>query len=100
MLFRSDFTGHEYGQQLVADLLIHGWDLARAIGADESLDPDLVTFALTLRDTFAAGRKRGSFAPPTGETPADSSAQARLLHLTGRQPSPSTPPDTATTWRP
>ena len=93
-------TGAQLLEMRVLDVTVHTWDLARAIGADESLDPALVTFALTQRDTFEAGRKRGSFTPPTGETPADSAAQARLLHLTGRQPSPSTPPDTATTWRP
>ena len=38
----GDVTGEEYARQLVADLLIHGWDLARAIGADETLDADLV----------------------------------------------------------
>ena len=93
-------TGAQLLEMRVLDVTVHTWDLARAIGADESLDPDLVAFALTLRDTFEAGRKRGSFAPPTGETPADFSAQAWLLHLSGRRPSPSTPSDTATTWRP
>jgi uncharacterized protein (TIGR03086 family) len=93
-------TGAQLLEMRVLDVTVHTWDLARSIGADESLDPDLVSFALTLQDTFEAGRKRGSFAAPTGETPADSSAQAWLLHLSGRQPSPSTPFDTATTWRP
>jgi uncharacterized protein (TIGR03086 family) len=32
----------EYALQLFADHLIHAWDLARAIGADEALGPDLV----------------------------------------------------------
>jgi uncharacterized protein (TIGR03086 family) len=32
----------EYVSQLYADHLIHAWDLARAVGADESLDPELV----------------------------------------------------------
>jgi hypothetical protein len=70
----------------VLDIAVHTWDLARAIGADESLDPDVVAFALTLQDTFDAGRQRGAFAPPPGKTPADSSAQARLLYLAGRRP--------------
>ena len=32
----------EYVSQLFADHLIHAWDLARAVGADERLDPELV----------------------------------------------------------
>ena len=83
-------AGERTGGQLlgmrVLDIAVHTWDLARAIGADESLDPDVVTFALTLQDTFDAGRQRGAFAPPPGKTPADSSAQARLLYLSGRRP--------------
>src|SRR6201984_3284897 len=37
----GDFPGREYAQQLLADHLIHAWDLARAIGADERLPPGL-----------------------------------------------------------
>jgi hypothetical protein len=70
----------------VLDVTVHTWDLARSIGADESLDPDTVAFALTLRDTFEAGRDKRSFAPPPAETPTDFSPQARLLHLSGRRP--------------
>jgi len=38
----GDVPGHEYAMQLFADLLVHGWDLAHAIGAEERLDPELV----------------------------------------------------------
>src|SRR4029450_6940131 len=31
----------EYVSQLFADHLVHAWDLARAVGADERLDPEL-----------------------------------------------------------
>ena len=80
-------TGAQLLEMRVLDVAVHTWDLARAIGADDSLDPDVVAFALTLQDTFEAGRQRGSFAPPPGETPADFATQARLLHLLGRRPS-------------
>lgn len=83
-------VGERTGAQLlgmrVLDVTVHTWDLARAIRADESLDPELVAFALTLQDTFDAGHQRGSFAPPPGPAPAGSSAQVRLLYLLGRQP--------------
>lgn len=82
----GDRTGAQLLEMRVLDVAVHTWDLARAIGADESLDPDVVAFALALQDTFEAGRARGSFAPPPGETPADPSAQARLLHRLGRRP--------------
>ncbi len=38
----GDLPGSEYATQLFADHLIHAWDLARAIGADECLDEQLV----------------------------------------------------------
>jgi uncharacterized protein (TIGR03086 family) len=79
-------TGTQLLGMRVLDIAVHTWDLARAIGAGESLDPGVVAFALTHQDTFDAARQRGAFAPPPGNTPADSSAQARLLYLTGRQP--------------
>ena len=79
-------TGAQLLEMRVLDVTVHTWDLARSIGADESLDLDVVAFVLTLRDTFEAGRERGSFAPPPEEVPADFSAQSRLLHLLGRRP--------------
>jgi uncharacterized protein (TIGR03086 family) len=39
----GDQPGREYALQLAADHLVHSWDLARAIGADETLDADAVT---------------------------------------------------------
>jgi uncharacterized protein (TIGR03086 family) len=83
-------TGERTGAQLlemrVLDIAVHTWDLARAIGAGEALDPDVVAFALTHQDILDAARQRGAYAPPPGKTPAGSSAQARLLYLAGRRP--------------
>jgi uncharacterized protein (TIGR03086 family) len=38
----GDHPGAEYAWQLFVDHLIHAWDLARGIGADDQLDPELV----------------------------------------------------------
>jgi uncharacterized protein (TIGR03086 family) len=66
------------------DVLVHTWDLARAIGADETLDADLVAWAeANLANSFGDMLDLpGVFAPPAGATPAD--VQARLLHRLGR----------------
>src|SRR5262245_11284419 len=81
----GDFPGREYAMQLFADHLIHAWDLARAIGADERLDPELVD-ACTAWFTPIEGacRSAGAIAarPPV---PDGAGAQTRLLAMFGRR---------------
>ena len=81
----GDFPGSEYTLQLFADHLIHAWDLARAIGADERLDTELVASCATwfgaVEDAY---RSAGAIAarPPV---PSDADAQTLLLARFGRQ---------------
>lgn len=75
----------EYLAQLFADHLIHAWDLARGIGADEELDPDLVgecyRRSLPHEEMMRASGVFGSrVVPPAGAGP-----QERLLALYGRR---------------
>jgi uncharacterized protein (TIGR03086 family) len=82
----GDISGQEYITQLVCDQVIHGWDLARALGADERLDADLVDFALGYFLPQAdAWRAAGVFGPKV-DVPEGAGAQAELLALSGRQP--------------
>ena len=81
----TDAPGSEYLTQLVIDLGVHGWDLARAIGADDTIDPDLVAVANEWVDQNAdlvAGS--GVFGEPI-DAPADASPQAKLLAKLGRR---------------
>jgi uncharacterized protein (TIGR03086 family) len=79
----GDMPGAAYLKQMAIDSVIHAWDLARAIGADETLDPELVDFAFDeLRRAAEDWRAGGAFGP--AKEPADQSNQARLLALTGR----------------
>jgi len=79
----GDVPGAEYLRQMAIDSVIHAWDLARAIGADETLDPELVDFAYeALRESAEDWRSGGAFGP--AQHPADDSPQSRLLALTGR----------------
>ncbi len=77
---------------LIGDLLIHSWDLARSVGADEALPPDAVeatTIGLhhvppeLLRGTNPLGQKMMAAAV---EVPADASPKDRMLAFTGRRP--------------
>lgn len=69
-----------------ADLLIHGWDLARALGLDERLDPDEVARVHDLAKGFGdAMRQPGAFGPEV-EPPPDANEQERMLAFLGRNP--------------
>lgn len=81
----GDVPAENYCREMTMDATVHSWDLARAIGADEQLDPDLVTDALVMVeprvDAFGAS---GLFAPPIA-VPSDADPQTRLLALLGRR---------------
>jgi len=79
-------TVAEYLREQVSDVAIHTWDLARAVGADETLDPELVEAVWSVfepqKETLAAS---GLYAPPV-PLPEDAPMQHRLLAVTGRDP--------------
>lgn len=69
------------------DVLVHGWDLARAIGVDDTL-PEAAVQAAQMgldRAPEAMLRSPGVFGPAV-EVPADASAQDKLIGFVGRQP--------------
>jgi uncharacterized protein (TIGR03086 family) len=77
-------TVEAYLREQVADVTIHAWDLARAVGADETLDDELVRAVWTVfepqRDALEAS---GLFASPV-PVAEDAPLQSRLLAITGR----------------
>lgn len=82
----GDASGEEYLSQITSDVAIHTWDLARAIGADERLDPDLVAFVHDyLAPQVEQWRAAGAFAAAT-EVADDADAQDKLLAMVGRRP--------------
>jgi uncharacterized protein (TIGR03086 family) len=81
----GDFPGWEYAMQMIADHLIHAWDLARAIGADEQLDTALVASCATWFDSAEdAYRSAGAIGarPPVA---SDADTQTVLLARFGRR---------------
>jgi uncharacterized protein (TIGR03086 family) len=81
----GDTPAADYITQLTGDFVVHGWDLARAIGADERIDPELVDFVR--RETEPQAEllaASGLFDPPV-DVPEDADAQTRLLAMFGRR---------------
>ena len=81
----GDRSGRALLDMRIMDFTLHAWDLARAIGSDERLDPDLVARLGDVLPAMVAelsewGYFRAAFGPP----PDDASPETRLLHLTGR----------------
>ena len=81
----GDFPGREYAMQLFADHLIHAWDLARAIGADEGLDPELVGTCATWFAAMEDGYRSAGVIADRPPVPDGADAQTRLLAMFGRQ---------------
>jgi uncharacterized protein (TIGR03086 family) len=76
----------EYISQLVADHLIHGWDLAAATGQARDLDPELVSeVAAWFRNREDIYRSSGAIAARP-ESDGVGSPQAELLIAFGRNP--------------
>lgn len=72
-------------QFLCADLVVHAWDLARATGQDERLDPDEVhNLYEAMLPMDEAIRAPGAFGPKV-EPPPGADEQTRLLCFLGRQ---------------
>lgn len=81
----GDHSGRYYIGQVLSDHVIHAWDLARAIGADEQQDAGLVRFAYDeLVPQFEQWRSAGAFGPRV-EVPADADLLTKLLAEAGRR---------------
>jgi len=80
----GDVPGSEYAMQLFADHLVHGWDLAVALGRPAALDPDDAAAALAWfaerEDPYRAAGMIGPRVP----TPPDADPATRLLAAFGR----------------
>jgi uncharacterized protein (TIGR03086 family) len=78
----GDMPGRQLLVQLVADCVVHSWDLATAIGVDPGLDEQLIVYLpLMQKDAVYA---YGWFKPPASPLPEGATALERLLHLLGR----------------
>ena len=83
-----DMPGSQLLGFRVGDLLVHSWDLARAIGADETLDPEIVAVvAQNIEPMRPFIGQIGMFGDgPSADADPDADPQSALLDLMGRRP--------------
>lgn len=76
----------EYCWEMTIDLAVHGWDLARAVGADETMGDELAaTLLRVVEPQIANWQGAGIFAAPV-PVASDADPQTRLIALLGRDP--------------
>jgi uncharacterized protein (TIGR03086 family) len=75
----------EYLVELTADLTVHAWDLARAVGGVTALDPELVAAALRYAEQRLGDDGVPGLIAPAVPVPAGADPQTRLLARFGRR---------------
>ncbi len=78
-------AGQIIGQFVTMDVLVHTWDLARTIGADERLDEGAVRQAYEALKPMDDVIRHPSVFGPKVEPPADADLQTEFLCFLGRR---------------
>jgi uncharacterized protein (TIGR03086 family) len=81
----GDVPARTYVQQLLIDTVIHGWDLARSISANDAIPPNLLQAAQRLLEPQAEDWRQAGLLGPRLPVAADASEQTKLLALAGRK---------------
>jgi uncharacterized protein (TIGR03086 family) len=84
-LSRGDTPVTTYIDEMIFDLVVHGWDLAKAIGHPADFPAEVVEPLYVQVQGFGDLAGSGMFAAPV-PVPDDAPALDRLLGLTGRDP--------------
>ncbi|WP_153392988.1 TIGR03086 family metal-binding protein [Ornithinicoccus halotolerans] len=84
-----DMDGQMAAMTTADEVVVHGWDLARATGQEYRPDPEAVTAALSFVELFSGPGtegERGDAFGPERPVPEGATALERLVALTGRDP--------------
>ena len=71
---------------LTTDVLVHTWDLARAIGQSPALDPELCAVAYDAARASGAPRDSGMYGAEIRLAEGEADATTRLIAFCGRDP--------------
>jgi len=74
------------GSLVSMDVHVHTWDLARAIGREERLDPEMIRFTRAMLEPMGDMIRRPGVFDAEVEPPDGADEQTRLLCFLGRHP--------------
>jgi uncharacterized protein (TIGR03086 family) len=81
----GDFPASEYLKQMIVDITIHGWDVAKSTNQDDKLDEELAEKAFELFVPMAEEWRQGGALEEKVKVDEDASFQVKLLALSGRK---------------
>lgn len=84
-LSRGPTPARAYVAEMIFDLVVHGWDLGRAIGYDRPLPEDVVEAVHAEAKKYGDLSASGAFDSPV-DVPDDAPTIDKLIGLTGRNP--------------
>lgn len=83
-LRRGDTSGADYCRSMFIDILIHGWDIGKALGQDPELSPDLIAACYEFVKARKSRPSTGTaFASPI-DVPETAPLQTQVLAILGR----------------
>jgi uncharacterized protein (TIGR03086 family) len=85
-LSAGETPAREYVHQLLAEHLVHGWDLTVAIGAEPRLDAEAVRECARWFAGRVGSYRAGGMVEAGVDVPAEASEQDRLIAAFGRDP--------------
>lgn len=80
----GDMPGQRFAALRFNENLVHGWDLARALGIDATLDPAMVEAAYAFLAPVAQALPATGYFAAAPEIPPTADRQTQLLALLGR----------------
>ncbi len=82
----AELPAEMVGAMVAGEFVVHGWDLARAVGTPVDWDEELLAYLYEeTAKTAESGRQMGIFGPEVA-VPESAGTLDRLLGLTGRDP--------------
>lgn len=76
----------DYIVERIADIAMHTWDLSRAIGANDLLNPQVVAIGQKLLDDKGDQWRKGGALGPAVPTEPDADDQTKFIAQSGRNP--------------